>query len=297
MTGWLAQQRAALALTLARMGESLLSTALTVLVIGVALALPASLYVALDNVANLALRFSGTPEITLFLAADTDKAKDIERALKQRKDLKNVRFVGREEALKDLGTRSAVRDVVEALGKNPLPDAFVLTPKSTEPAALEAIRAESAKLPGVASAQLDSAWAQRLSALLALGRDFVLLLAVLLGTALVAVGFNTIRLQVLAQREEIEVSRLLGATDAFVRRPFLYLGALQGVFGALVAVGVLALALIFLGLRVDAVAEAYGSTFRLSGLAWRDAGLLVAISGGLGWVGAWLAATQHLRRY
>lgn len=296
MIAWLSQQRAALGLTLGRMADAPLSTALTVLVIGVALALPAALYVALDNVANLAVRFSAAPEITLFLADGTDKAQDIERALKQRKDLKSVRFVGREQALKELSARSGAGDVVATLGKNPLPDAFVLMPKDNEPAVLEKIRAETGRLAGVASAKLDSAWAQRLDALLALGRDFVLLLAGLLGTALVAVGFNTIRLQVLAQRDEIEVCRLLGATDAFVRRPYLYLGTLQGIFGALIAVGVLALALIFLGLRVDTVAEAYGSTFHLSGLAWGDAALLVALSGGLGWIGAWLAASQHLRR-
>jgi cell division transport system permease protein len=296
MIAWLSQQRAALGLTLGRMADAPLSTALTVLVIGVALALPASLYVALDNVANQAVRFSATPEITLFLADGTDKTQDIERTLKQRKDLKSVRFVSREQALKELSARSGAGDVVATLGKNPLPDAFVLMPTDTEPAALEKIRAETGKLSGVASAKLDSAWAQRLNALLALGRDFVLLLAGLLGTALVAVGFNTIRLQVLAQRDEIEVSRLLGATDAFVRRPYLYLGTLQGIFGALIAVGVLALALIFLGLRVEMVAKVYGSTFHLSGLAWGDAALLVALSGGLGWIGAWLAASQHLRR-
>jgi len=296
MMTWFAQQRAALGLTLGRMAATPFATALTVLVIGVALALPASLYVALDNLANLALRLSGAPEITLFLADGIDKAAEIERSLKQRKDLKSVRFVSRDQALKELSARSGAGDVVATLGKNPLPDAFVLAPRDTEPAALEKIRGEAARLPGVASAKLDSAWAQRLDALLELGRDFVLLLAGLLGTALVAVSFNTIRLQVMAQRDEIEVSRLLGATDAFVRRPFLYLGTLQGVFGALVAVGVLAVALLFLGLRVDAVAEAYGATFRLNGLAWGDAGLLVALSGGLGWIGAWLAASQHLRR-
>ena len=264
----------------------------------VALALPASLYVALDNLAKLAVRLSGAPEITLFLAdhVSRDRARDMEAALKKRDDLKAVRFIGRDEALKDLSSRSGAGDVVAALGSNPLPDAFVLSPKGREPAELEKTRAETAKMAGVASAKLDSAWAQRLSALLALGRDFVGLLATLLGTALVAVSFNTIRLQVMAQRDEIEVSRLLGATDAFVRRPYLYLGMLQGVIGALIAIGILALALIFLRLRVDAVARAYGSTFQLSGLAWADVGLAVALSGVLGWLGAWLASTQHLRR-
>jgi cell division transport system permease protein len=298
MTAWFAQQRAALGLTLGRMASTPFATLLTVLVIGVALALPASLYIALDNLASLAVRLSGTPEITLFLADKTtpERVREIDTALRKRGDLKSARFISRDQALKDLGARSGADDVVATLGKNPLPDAFVLAPKDTEPATLEQIRSETAKMSGVASAKLDSAWAQRLSALLALGRDFIALLAALLGTALVAVSFNTIRLQVMAQRDEIEVSRLLGATDAFVRRPFLYLGALQGMFGALIAVGILALALLFLRLRVDAAAQAYGSTFHLSGLAWADAGLVIALSGALGWMGAWLAATQHLRR-
>lgn len=298
MRSWFAHHRAALGLTLGRMAGTPFATLLTVLVIGVALALPASLYVALDNLANLAVRLSGTPEITLFLAANVgaDQARDMEAALKKRGDLKSVRFVSREQALRDLSTRSGTGDVVAALGSNPLPDAFVLTAKGTEPKELETIRAETAKMSGVTGAKLDSAWAQRLSALLALGHDFIVLLAALLGTALVAVSFNTIRLQVMAQRDEIEVSRLLGATDAFVRRPYLYLGMLQGMIGAFIAVGVLAVALIFLRLRVDAVAQAYGSTFQLNGLAWADAAVVIGLSGVLGWLGAWLAATQHLRR-
>jgi cell division transport system permease protein len=298
MTGWLGQHRAALGLTLQRLVMSPFATLLTVLVIGVALALPASLYVALNNVASLAVRLSGAPEITLFLSGDTSaaKAKDLEAKLKQRSDLKSVRFISRDQALKDLSTRSGVADVVATLGTNPLPDAFTLAPKDTDPETLEQIRAEVAKLPGVARAKLDSAWAQRLTALLALGRDFVTLLAGLLGMALVAVSFNTIRLQVMAQRDEIEVSRLLGATDAFVRRPYLYLGILQGVIGAVLAWGILTGATIFLDTRVAAVASAYGSTFQLQGLMLADAGKLIALSGALGLVGAWLAATQHLRR-
>ncbi|MEO1766980.1 permease-like cell division protein FtsX [Thiobacter aerophilum] len=296
MRNWLAQQRAALTHTLVRLGAAPFATVLTVLVIGVALALPVSLYLAVANVARLATHVSHTPEITLFLEDGSDQTQTLARSLRARKDLARVRFVSREEALKGLAGRAGMADVIATLGRNPLPDAFVLTPKATEPTALEALRQALSRLPGVARATLDSAWAQRLAAWLALGRDFVLILAGLFGTALVAVSFNTIRLQVLAQREEIEVSRLLGATDAFVRRPFLYLGTLQGLMGALLAWLLLAAALFFLGERVDALAAAYGATFRLEGLGWHETGLLLALSGALGWLGAWLAATQHLRR-
>ncbi|MEJ5211059.1 MAG: permease-like cell division protein FtsX [Burkholderiales bacterium] len=296
MKNWFAQQRAALAHTLVRLGATPFATGLTVLVIGVALTLPASLYLVLTNVARLANHVSSTPEITLFLKEGTTQSQELARTLRARKDLARVRFVSRDEALRGLSGRAGVADVVATLGRNPLPDAFVLTPRDTTPAALEALRAELARLPGVARATLDAAWAQRLAAWLALGRDFVLLLAGLMATALVAVSFNTIRLQVLAQREEIELSRLLGATDAFVRRPFLYLGTLQGLLGALLAWLLLAGGLVFLGGRVDALAAAYGAAFRLEGLGWREAGLLLGLSATLGWLGAWLATTQQLRR-
>jgi len=296
MRTWLAHQRAALSLTLARLGDSPVATLLTVLVIGVALALPASLYLTLDNVGRLAVRLPAKPEITLFLS-DSAKRGELAGLLGARRDLAGVRFVGRDEALAGLASRAGLKDVVATLGRNPLPDAFLLTPKSTDPQALEALRQELARLPGVARATLDSAWAERLAAWLALGRDFVLVLAGLLATALVAVSFNTIRLQVLAHREEIEVSRLLGATDGFVRRPFLYLGTLQGLLGALLALALLAVAVLFLNGRVEALAAAYGSDFRLEGLGWREAGALTALSAGLGWLGAWLAATLHLHRH
>lgn len=296
MRAWLAQQWATLGLTLGRLAASPLGTSLTVLVIGVALALPAGLYVALDNVSRLATRITPVPEITLFLEAGTNRQAELARRLTARRDLARVRFVSRDEALRGLSVRAGLSDVVAALGHNPLPDAFVLRPRETDPAKLEALRAELARLPGVARATLDSAWAQRLAAFLALGQALVLVLSGLLATALVAVSFNTIRLQVLAHREEIEVSRLLGATDAFVRRPFLYLGAAQGLLGALVALGLVALALIVLGKRVAAVAAAYGTEFPLAGLGWAEAGILLLASAVLGWTGAWLAASAHLRR-
>ncbi len=296
MRGWLTQHRAALGLTVTRLGSAPFATLLTALVIGVALALPAGLYLLLDNLARLASGVSVVPEITLFLAEGGDHRRAVGRALAERKDVARFRFVGRDEALRDLTRRGGLDDVVASLGHNPLPDAFVITPRDTEPAALQTLQAELGRLPGVASVRLDAAWAKRLAALLALGRDAVLVLAGLLAIPLVAVAFNTIRLQVLAHREEIEISRLLGATDAFVRRPFLYLGAIQGALGALLALAILAGALLLLGQRVEAAAAAYGSTFRLTGLAWRDAAVLLAVSAGLGWLGAWLATTHHLRR-
>jgi cell division transport system permease protein len=149
--------------------------------------------------------------------------------------------------------------------------------------------------PGVQTAKLDSEWARRLNAFLRLGKDSVLLLATLLGFALAAVGFNTIRLQVLAQRDEVEVSRLLGATDAFIRRPYLYLGTLQGLLGGLAAWLIVAITFALINLRVAEIANLYNLNFLLQGLPWRDGLIVLVLAGMLGWVGAYLAAHQHLR--
>src|SRR6185295_1701046 len=154
---------------------------------------------------------------------------------------------------------------------------------------------DPAKLPGVAHVQADAAWARRLAALAAVGRLALWLLAGLLGLGLVAVTFNTIRLQILTQREEIEVSRLIGATDAFIRRPFYYLGTLQGLAGGAIAMAIVALALALLNREVRGLAEAFGSVFRLGFLPLEDALAAIVLAGLLGWLGAHLSVSKHLR--
>jgi cell division transport system permease protein len=185
--------------------------------------------------------------------------------------------------------------VVAGLERNPLPDTFVLRSAEHDPAALEALAESLRAMPGVARVQVDSAWAQRLAALARTGRLALGVLAVVLATGLVAVTFNTIRLQILTQREEIEVSRLLGATDAFVRRPLLYLGLLQGVGGGMLALAILGGGLAVLNQGVSELAQSYGSSFRLSFLPPADALSLIAFSGFLGWFGSALSVSRHLR--
>jgi cell division transport system permease protein len=151
------------------------------------------------------------------------------------------------------------------------------------------------KLPGVAHVQADAAWARRLAALAGIGRLAIGLLSALLGIGLVAVTFNTIRLQILTQRAEIEVSKLIGATDAFIRRPFYYLGLLQGIAGGLVALGIVAASLAVLNREVRFLAESYGSGFRFAFLSPGDALAIVVFAGLLGWLGAQLSVSRHLR--
>jgi cell division transport system permease protein len=200
--------------------------------------------------------------------------------------------VPREQALSELRSVEGVAELAAALGHNPLPDAFVVTAR--EPS-IDALAADLAKLPGVAHVQADALWARRLAGLARIVRLGLGLLAALLGAGLVAVTFNTIRLQILTQRDEIEVSKLIGATDAFIRRPFYYLGLLQGVAGGLIALALVAAALSLLNREVRPLAESYGSGFRFASLPFDDAVAVVAFAGLLGWLGAQLSVGRHLR--
>ena len=297
MRSLITQHRAAVVLTVNRMLSTPFATLLTVLVIGIALSLPLGLYLVVDNLGRIAANTQGQPEISVFLKdnASATTQHSLETKLKARAEIKEFRFVPRDAALKELSKNMGLTDAATVLGKNPLPDAFVVTAKDADPDTLDQLRKDIQAWPGVQTAKLDSEWARRLNAFLRLGKDSVLLLATLLGFALAAVGFNTIRLQVLAQRDEVEVSRLLGATDAFIRRPYLYLGMLQGLLGGLAAWLIVASTFALINLRVAEIANLYNLNFLLEGLPWRDGLIVLILAGMLGWLGAYLAANQHLR--
>jgi cell division transport system permease protein len=230
----------------------------------------------------------------VFLKPEAKRA-ELEARLRADRRVAALRFVSRDEALAELRVAEGLADVVAALERNPLPDTFVVRAAGGGARALDELARSLQALPGVASVQVDSAWAGRLAALARIGRLALAALAVLLGTGLVAVTFNTIRLQILTQREEIEVSRLLGATDAFVRRPFFYQGVLQGLAGGLLALVILWAGLWVLNLGVRDLAQAYGSSFALEFLPARDAFAVALFSALLGWFGALLSVSRYLR--
>jgi cell division transport system permease protein len=287
MKAWLRQHAGAMRSGARRIGL------LNALVIGVALALPAGGYAVLESLRALSGRVQLEPQITLFLSPEAKRAEADALGARLRADpaLAAVRFVPREEALKDLSSVQGLPELIGALGRNPLPDAFVVVARSHD---AEALAAALAKLPGVAHVQTDAAWARRLAALARLGNAVLWMLTVLLGAGLVAVTFNTVRLQILTQKDEIEVARLLGATDAFVARPFQYLGLLQGLAGGVVALIIVAIGLGLLNREVAPLAASYGSTFRLAFPRGPDAAGIIAFAGMLGWLGAWLSLRRHL---
>jgi cell division transport system permease protein len=218
----------------------------------------------------------------------------VERRLRAHPEVGRVDFIAREQALAKLKRSAGLADVLADLERNPLPDAFVVTARSNDPATLEALRDQAARWPKVEHVQLDAEWARRLDAALGVGRLLVTLLAALLALALVAVTFNTIRLQILTRRDEIEVSKLIGATNPFIRRPFLYLGALQGLAGGCAAWAIVTLAVVVLNVQLAELATLYGTAFKLQPLDAADSAMLLVFSAALGWLGAWLSVSRHL---
>ena len=297
MNAWLSQHAQAFRGALRKLAMQRASSFLNVLVIGIALALPAGGYVLLVNLQGVAARFSLEPQMSIFLDAAAKPADrdTLEKALRADARVGSVRFVSKETALAQLKKTEGVAEVAAALGQNPLPDSLVVRLRENQPQELDALAADLRKRPGVGHVQADSGWARRLAALIEIGRMTVAFVGLLLSTGMIAVTFNTIRLQVLMQREEIEVAKLLGASDSFVRRPFYYVGALQGLAGGGVGLAILAGGLALLNRGVLALSETYGSTFELSFLAPGDALAVAAFASVLGWLGAYLSVSIYLR--
>jgi cell division transport system permease protein len=293
---WLRQHRQAIAAAFGKIAAQKSAAALNALVIGIALALPAGGYALLASVRAATAGAALEPQLSVFLRVETTRADAEALGAKLKADprLREVRFVPREQALKELQAIEGLAEVVAALNSNPLPDAFVLRPKSADPAALETLAGGLRGLPAVALVQADSAWARRLGALAGTARLAIALLAALLAFGLVAITFNTIRLQILTQRAEIEIAKLIGATDAFIRRPFLYLGALQGLAGGLAALAILSGSFSALNAGVADLAASYGSGFRLAFLSPDDALAVVLFSCALGWFGSLLSVSKYL---
>ncbi|MES2148157.1 MAG: permease-like cell division protein FtsX [Pseudomonadota bacterium] len=304
MKSWLRQHRFALGAALGNLGKAPGSFLFNVVVVAIALALPFAGLTLLDNVRPMSEQLSVDPEISLFLkpGASRDEAVALAPVLRGALGTHKGRivFVAREQALESLKSKSGLSDVLATLGDNPLPDGYVLKldgfKSAAEAAEVDTLAERLRALPAVDTVQVDSAWVKRLAALLGVLRLVLLLLAGTLGTVVIAVVFNTIRLQVLTQRDEIAVSKLIGATDAFIHRPFYYTGALLGLCAGALALGAVTLALRPLNGAIAEFARLYASEFQLAPLAPLGIAALLAASAGLGLVGALLSVQRHLAR-
>lgn len=304
MNIWFRQHRFALGAAFAQVRKSPGSFLFNVLVVSLALTLPFAGLTLLDNVRPMSEQLSVDPEISLFMKTDATREQAQALAPQLQRILAGshakISFTPREQALDNLKAKSGLADVIETLGDNPLPDSYVMKlqgfTSSTDAARIDGIADQLQALPGVDSVQVDSAWVKRLAALLGVLRLVLLLLAITLGVVVIAVVFNTIRLQVLTQRDEIAVSKLLGATDNFIHRPFYYTGALLGLCAGAVALGAVALALRPLNASIAEFARLYASEFQLAPLSPLGLAGLLAISAGLGLMGAMLSVQRHLAR-
>ncbi len=282
---------------LSRMASQPFASLLTVLVIATALALPAGLRVAVNNADAVSGSWQSAADFTVYLKMDvTDEAaRRTARALEERADVAGVTVIDREAALAEFRAQSGFGEALDALDANPLPHTLVVHPASGIAGDIETLASAVASLPETELVQVDTAWVARLRAMLALAGRLVDFATVLLGLAVAIVVGNTIRLEINNRSTEIEVTKLVGGTDGFIRRPFLYLGLCYGIAGGLVALLIVGIGLLLLGPPVRELAALYGSGFSLAGLSPVEAAALVLGGAFLGWAGAGLAAARHLR--
>ncbi|SEN60827.1 cell division transport system permease protein [Duganella sp. CF517] len=304
MTYWFRQHRYALSAALVHLRRSPGSFLFNIIVVAIALALPFTGVTLLDNVRPMSEQLSVDPEISVFVKQQTPREQAEALAVQLRQTLPDkqakIIFTPREKALESMREKSGLADVLTTLGENPLPDSYVLKLDAFRLAQsggdVDQLAEQIRALPGVDTVQVDSAWVKRLAALLNILHLGLLLLAVTLGTVVVAVIFNTIRLQVMTQREEILVSKLIGATDSFIHRPFYYTGALLGLCAGGLALGAVTLALRPLNVAIAEFARLYASEFQLVPLQPPMMAFLLALSAGLGLIAALLSVQRHLSR-
>lgn len=289
----------ALVFSLGKLYRAPFSSLLTLLVIAIALTLPSILYLILANLQQVTPQWDRTAQISVFLESSIadDEVPALATRLAQRTDVAETEGITREQALEEFRAHSGFGDAVDALGENPLPAVILVTPalNTQSPADLEALVASLNALSEVESASLDMQWVQRLYAIMDTLERITEILALLLGLGVILVVGNTIRLDIQSRREEIEVAKLVGATDAFIRRPFLYGGLWLGLGGALTALLIVAITRTLLAHPVQDLAALYGGQFGIRGLTAPDTLTLLATGAILGLAGSWITVGRHLR--
>ncbi len=286
--------------SLGRLYRTPLATLMTLAVIGIALALPCGLYVLLKNLQVITGGWENTAKISLFLKQDTSPkaVENLARRLQATKDIAHVRIIRADEALREFRENSGFGEALDALGHNPLPHALVITPAVgvQQTSMIESLFSRLKQLAEVDMAQLDMQWLHRLNALVEIARRGVIVVAAMLAVAVLLVVGNTIRLDIQNRRDEIEIIRLVGATDAFVRRPFLYGGLWYGLFGGTFAWVLVFIAMILVDKPAQRLAELYDSQYRVAGLGGYESLILMLSSITLGLLGSWLAVGRHLHK-
>jgi cell division transport system permease protein len=296
---WLRLHALALGEALARLARQPFASGLAVLVLGIAIALPVIAALALRSVGALAAGLDSEPHVNVYLAlgAGAEDVRRVEAALRAHPEAARVRFVSREQALAELKSTTHLAEVLSALQGNPLPHAFTVRVRSTDAGRVDALRAEWGSLPQVEQVQADFEWSRRLSQWAGFARRALGVGWVLLGAAVAFIVGHLIRLQVVTRRQEIEVSQLIGATAADVRRPFLYHGLLQGSLAGAAAVALATGLAAWAALELQALTNSYALEFKVILPHLSDWAAVLTVAGALGLAGAWVAVGQELRRF
>ncbi len=285
--------------SLGRLAQQPFATFMTMAVIAAALALPLLLDLVLINARAVSQDWNQAFDVSVYLDKKVDEGRRLSlvRQLRARPDVAAVQLITADQALAAFRAASGFGTALDALTDNPLPDTLIVTPSlaASTPAGTAALRTAIAALPNVEAVQLDTDWVRRLLAMLEVLRRVVQLTAGLLGAAVVLVVGNTIRLDIASRRTEIEVMKLVGATDGFARRPFLYAALWYGLGGGALALGMVVLATRLLAAPVEHLAAAYASPFRLHGLGLDAAAEVLALAVAASWLGSWVVATHHIR--
>jgi cell division transport system permease protein len=299
MNRWLERHVQTMVGSLGRLWQQPFATLLTVLVIGIALALPACLSVMVQNVREASGGWSNALDVSVYMkqSASLDDTKSVAERVRKRRDVAEVTLVPADKALAEFRRNSGFGEALDALKDNPLPHALIVRPAEEfrDSSHVATLTAELKLLPGVDIVQLDTEWVSRFNGILDVVRRVVFLAAGLFALGILVIVGNTIRLDIENRRGEIEVTKLVGGSDAFVRRPFLYNGVWYGLGGGAIAWLIVALVVVVLADPVRRIAGLYGSGFALHGLDPLASLILVAGGAALGWLGSFIVATRELR--
>ncbi len=286
--------------SLGRLVRSPFATFLTVLVIGLALALPLALELVVTNAGAATGGLVDTIDVSVYFkqGVPLSRVRELAGEARKRPGVGEVTVISADDALKEFREYSGFGAALQALQQNPLPHVLHVRPAAAamSASALAALKSYFTGWPEADTVQVDSEWVQRLNAILEVLRRVLLVAAALLGVGVLAMVGNTVRLEIQNRRAEIEVVKLVGGSNAFVRRPFLYTGVLYGLAGALIAWSLILCALLALARPIATLAHLYGSGYVLTGPDARQVVWLLGGGAALGWLGAWLSATRHLRR-
>ncbi len=299
LSAWWLHHLQSMIFSLGKAWRSPLSSLMTIAVIGITLSLPSGFYLLLKNIQYLSGDLDSSTQITLYLKMNQSKqqAQQLNKTLQANPNIASTRFISRQQALQQFRTQSGFGNSLDQLASNPLPHSILVQPRTTlDTLQIKTLRAKLAALPQVDIAQLDTEWLERLFTLVEIARRIVIIISLLFSFAVLLIIGNTIRLDIQNRYQEIIVTKLIGATNAFIRRPFLYSGVWYGLFGGILSWLIIELSVMSLSGPISTLNLLYQSTFQLTTFSYSDFIIIIICSTLLGLAGSWLAVARHLNQ-